>query len=105
VQNLVEIGFPGAIYPINPRYQSVLGLPCYPGLADLPEVPEALYIGLNAPRAIETVREAARCGVRAVVVHAGGFAETGAAGAPRSKRSLPQRRATCCCVGRTALAS
>ena len=81
VQNLVEIGFPGAIYPINPRYQSVLGLPCYPGLADLPEVPEALYIGLNAPRAIETVREAARCGVRAVVVHAGGFAETGAAGA------------------------
>jgi len=37
VHNLLAGGFEGNIYPLNPGYDTVQGLPCYPGLADLPE--------------------------------------------------------------------
>ena len=37
VESLIEAGFP-AIYPVNPKYNEVLGLPCYPGLQAIPGV-------------------------------------------------------------------
>ena len=40
IASLERIGFAGAIFPFNPNYTSVLGRPCYPSLADTPEVPE-----------------------------------------------------------------
>ncbi len=40
LQNLTRGEFPGVIYPVNPRYEELDGLTCYPDLKDLPETPE-----------------------------------------------------------------
>ena len=56
--------FPGRLYPINPRYTEVEGLPCFPDLAALPEVPDLAMVMVGAarvPAAIEgSVRARAR---------------------------------------------
>jgi acyl-CoA synthetase (NDP forming) len=36
IENLRTLGFEGTIVPVNPGYTEVLGLPCYPSLADIP---------------------------------------------------------------------
>jgi len=86
VQNLLEIGYSGGIYPVNSRYDSVLGLTCYSSLAALPERPDAVYIGIGAEKAVEEVRTAGALGIPAAVVHAGGFAEIGKEGAKLQDR-------------------
>ena len=85
-RNLLEIGFLGGIYPINPKYDSILDQRCYATLGDLPEVPDAIYVGVGADRAIAEIRAASALGVRAAVVHAGGFAEIGEAGSRIQKK-------------------
>ncbi len=75
VKSLLEAGYAGRIYPVNPGYQTVLGTTVYPSLESLPEVPDLVLIMINA-RAVPAVLES--CGdkgVRAVVVVADGFAE------------------------------
>ena len=36
IQKLLDDGYPGAIYPINPKEQEILGLRCYPSMAEVP---------------------------------------------------------------------
>src|SRR3712207_9063247 len=43
-------GFPGRLYPVNPRYAEVEGLPCYPGVAALPGVPDLPMVMVGAAR-------------------------------------------------------
>lgn len=53
-------------YPVNPAYDEVLGVPCYPSLADLPEVPDIVDI-FRRPEAIPgVVEEAIEVGARVV---------------------------------------
>src|SRR5690242_550183 len=39
-------GFGGRVYAINPKYEALHGVTCYPGLAALPEVPDCVVIAL-----------------------------------------------------------
>ncbi|MEO8145508.1 MAG: CoA-binding protein, partial [Betaproteobacteria bacterium] len=39
VRLLIDFGFQGAIYPVNPKRREIFGLKCYPSLADVPEQP------------------------------------------------------------------
>ena len=80
LHNLVDGGFGGALYPVNGRGGTVLGLPAYAALADLPEAPELAVIALGGPQAVAVVAECGRLGVPAAVVIAAGFAEAGAGG-------------------------
>ncbi len=53
-------------YPVNPRYDEVLGLPCYPSLADLPEVPDIVDIFRRHDEIPGVVEEAIAIGARVV---------------------------------------
>jgi acyl-CoA synthetase (NDP forming) len=86
VRNLVDIGFKGAIYPVNPRYDEIAGLPCYPSLLALPEPPDAVFIAVPAEAGVELVEEAGRAGARGVFVNAGGYADGGPDGQARQTR-------------------
>ncbi len=77
LESLGRIGFSGAVYPINPKYNTVLNLQCYPSLADLPEPPELVALCVSSSRVQEQVALAIRSGVNAAVVYDGGFAEAG----------------------------
>ena len=83
VENLIQLGYPGQIYPVNPRYESVLGFPCYPSLSEVARDGhrvEAVAILLNRDKVLPVLEEAAKLGVRAAWAFASGFAEAGPEG-------------------------
>ena len=73
-------GFAGAIYPVNPRAPDIDGVPCWPGVAALPEAPDVAMVLLGAAQSVAAVQQLAARGTRYAIVLASGFGETGAAG-------------------------
>ncbi|MEX3670289.1 acetate--CoA ligase family protein [Paraburkholderia phenoliruptrix] len=88
VAYLRKHGFKGDIYPVNPRYDSIDGLRCYPDVASVPRAPDVGIVLLGAERAHLAVRELASRGTSAAIVLASGYAETGDEGAKRQARLL-----------------
>lgn len=78
--NLLRTGYAGTVYPVNPRYHEVMGLPCLASATDLPPDVDVAYVLIRAELVLAAVEECARAGVRNVVVCTSGFAEEGAAG-------------------------
>ena len=83
VEALDGIGFRGDVYPVNPKYESLLGRRCYPSVADLPRGVDVLAFCVNHARVLEHMQPAADRGVGAAVIFDGGFAEAGAEGRAR----------------------
>jgi acyl-CoA synthetase (NDP forming) len=81
MESLGAIGFSGPIYPVNPKYKTVLNVACYPSLTDLPEAPDIVVFSIRNPLIPEQMRLAVKRGARAAVIYDSGFAETGADGA------------------------
>ncbi len=88
---LLEHGYGGRVYPVNPKYTSLEGLSCFPSLEDLPEVPDVAFILLRAhlvPKALE------RCVLRGVpfgVVLSAGFEECGQSGLQEEILSIARK--------------
>ena len=80
LESLGRIGFGGAVYPVNPKYRSVLNIECYPSLVDLPEPPDLAAFCISSTRVQEQLELAIERGVKAAVVYDGGFAEMGEEG-------------------------
>ena len=70
-------GFQGRIYPVNPNYEKVLGMQCYPDVDSLPEAPDLAIVAVAARRVVGTVEALGRKGTRAAIVFGAGFAEMG----------------------------
>jgi acyl-CoA synthetase (NDP forming) len=68
--------FTGKVYAINPKYQSLLGRPCVPTLADLPERPDCVVLCVARPMVEGMIESAAAAKAGGVIVYASGFAET-----------------------------
>ena len=85
VQSLERIGFPGAIYPINPKYETLFGRRCYASLSEVPSGVDMVALCVNHARILEHLPAAAERGVRAAVIFDGGFAESGEEGARRQE--------------------
>jgi acyl-CoA synthetase (NDP forming) len=81
IESLGAIGFTGPIYPVNPKYPTVLNLTCYPSLTELPEAPDVVVFSIRNPLIPEQVRLAVKRGARAAVIYDSGFAELGEDGA------------------------
>ncbi|MBW2148615.1 MAG: acetate--CoA ligase family protein [Deltaproteobacteria bacterium] len=73
---LIKHGYPGRIYPINPKYQEISGIPCFGSVRDLPEVPDMAFVQIPARLTLDAVRQCAERGVRAVLLHTAGMGET-----------------------------
>ena len=83
---LLQMGYAGRIYSINPGRQTVLGQPAWPTLAALPEPPEHAYIVTPTDAAIDAVAECGKLGVKVATVLADGFTEAGEWGDMRVAR-------------------
>jgi acyl-CoA synthetase (NDP forming) len=83
---LLQMGYAGRIYPINPGRQTVLGQRAWPTLASLPEPPDHAYIVTPTDAAIEAVAECGKLGVKVATVLADGFTEAGEWGDMRVAR-------------------
>ena len=82
---LRRAGFTGAIYPVNPRRETVLGERAWPSLAALPEVPDHVYVLSPTETVVETIAECGRIGVPVATILASGFGEACAEGAARER--------------------
>jgi acetyltransferase len=68
--------FTGKVFAINPKYGTLLGRPCVPSLADLPERPDCVVLCVARQMVEGMIEGAAAAGAGGVVVYASGFAET-----------------------------
>lgn len=83
IRYLLDAGFDGTIYPVNPNYESVQGLKAYPAVDVLPQVPDLAIIALPAAPAMMAAETCARIGVGAIIMFSADFAEAGAEGRSR----------------------
>ncbi|MDA0655810.1 MAG: acetate--CoA ligase family protein [Proteobacteria bacterium] len=77
---LIDHGFQGAIYPVNPKYDEIAGIPCYPSVDDLPEAADLAVITVPAKLVNDAVAACGRKGVKAAVLFSSGFREVGGDG-------------------------
>ncbi len=87
VKSLIEAGYEGNIFPVNPGYREVLQLKVYPSLSDIPEQVDLALVMINARNVLGIIEECGRNRIRSVVVVADGFAEKDERGA-RLQREL-----------------
>ncbi|RAI60903.1 acetate--CoA ligase family protein [Roseicella frigidaeris] len=81
-----ERGFAGELWPVNPKRQTVQGLPAFASVEALPAAPDVAIIAVPAEHAIATLDSLGRKGCRAVIVFSAGFAEMDEAGAAAQER-------------------
>jgi len=86
IENLLRLGYPGKIYPVNPRAKEILGLKVYHGLKDVPEPPELALIVLPPSSVIKSLEECIDKGIKAVIIESAGFGEMDEAGARLQER-------------------
>ena len=79
LKNLVS-GYKGGIYPVNPKYNEIQGLPCYDSVQDLPDPVDLAIVFVPAKIAVPAVAACARRGIKGVMIQSAGFAETGTQG-------------------------
>ena len=70
-----EMGYDGAIWPVHPNRDEIEGYPCFKSIEDLPEAPDAVFLGINRHASIDVVRQLSEMGAGGVVAFASGFAE------------------------------
>lgn len=75
-----KMGFAGAVWPVHPTKPEIGGVRAYPSLADLPEAPDATFIGVNRHATVEVVRELAAMGAGGAICFASGWTEAGEPG-------------------------
>ncbi len=85
-QNLLDAGYTGVLYPVNPRQRSIHSVRAYPDLADIPDEVDMAVIIVPAEFVPEVVKEAADKGVKGVVIISAGFRESGEEGARLEKQ-------------------
>ena len=79
LHQLRENGFPGRILPINPSYQEIDGLPCYPSIQAAGGNIDLALIAIPAAGVAAAVEDCARAGTRNALIISSGFAEEGGA--------------------------
>ena len=80
LENLQRAGFTGDLYPVNPKYESVLNLRAYPSIDKLPGTPDLAIIATPAVTVPALVGDCGEAGVRGLIVVSAGFREVGASG-------------------------
>jgi len=79
-RSLLEGGFQGKIFPINPKRDRIFGLPAYPSVAEVPEEVDLVMIVIP-PRFIpEAVAQSVQKGAKGIVIITAGLGETGEEG-------------------------
>ncbi|HIF43435.1 MAG TPA: CoA-binding protein [Dehalococcoidia bacterium] len=65
------------VYPVNPRYEEVQGVQCYPSVTALPETPDVVCVVVSSEQVLDVLNESHQKGTKAAVVISAGFSERG----------------------------
>lgn len=86
LRNSFRLGFKGGLYPINPKYDEVHGVRCYPSLDAVPDSIDLAMIAVSADGTLDAIEQCRQKGVKTVVVCSSGWREIGEEGAARADR-------------------
>ncbi len=86
LSSIQALNFKGPIYPVHPREKTVLGLPAYSSVEELPEVPDLAVIVLPTRIVVEAMDACGKKGIRHAIVVSGGFGESGENGVAMQKQ-------------------
>ncbi len=65
------------VYPVNPRYKELLGVKCYPSVAELPEAPDVVGIVVPHTHVLNVMKESHARGAKSAMIISAGFSERG----------------------------
>jgi acetyltransferase len=82
----LQSGFEGPVYPVNPRYQEIEGLPCFASILEVPDPIDFAIIFVPFQYVLQAVDDCIQRGLPGVIIEAAGFAEAG----PEGKRIQEQ---------------
>jgi len=90
--NMIEAGYKGRIFPVNPQAGEIKGLKCYSDLGSIPAVPELVLIIVPAKMVLAVMQQCAKVGTKAVVIITAGFKEVGEEGRALEKQVIQTAR-------------
>ncbi len=93
VKALLELGYAGAVYPVNPKHATIGGVRCYPSVGAIEGPCDLAVIALPAAGVIDAVAACGAKGVKFAVIYGGGFREAGDEGKSRERALLAAARA------------
>ncbi len=76
----LQVGFKGSVYPINPRYNQLEGLTCYPSILQVPDPVDFAIVFVPFQQVLQAVDECIQRGLPGVIIESAGFAEAGPEG-------------------------
>ncbi len=80
--------FRGSIYPVNPKYDEILGLKCYRSIEEVPDPVDLAVIAVRAELVPQVMESVGKRGIKAAIVVSGGFAEIGKEGEERQRKLI-----------------
>jgi acyl-CoA synthetase (NDP forming)/RimJ/RimL family protein N-acetyltransferase len=96
LRHIVDGGFQGTVYPVNPSARAVAGVRAFASLRDIPEQVDLAVIAVPAGEVLAVIDDAIAVGVRAVVIISAGFADAGEAGLALEREVTRRLRAAGC---------
>ena len=93
-KNILDAGFGGPVIPVNPKGETILGVPSVKSVDDIPSGTDLAVVIVPAASVPGTILQLGERKVRAAIVITGGFAESGADGA-RLQEEVKQNAARC----------
>lgn len=73
LKNLIEGGFAGALYPVNPHHRQIEDRPCFPSIAKLPETPDLIVVAVPPRNVLDVIEDAGARGVSAAIIATAGL--------------------------------
>ena len=77
LKNLINDGFSGKIYPVNPKANRLMGLKCYSNLDEIKENVDLMIIAIPAEKVANILKQGAKLNIKAAIVVSAGFKEVG----------------------------
>lgn len=93
LQALLDCGFRGKLYPVNPGGGQILGLKAYPNLASIPDAVDYVIVCIPAPLILDLLDDCAAKGVKVVHIFTAGFGETGEEEGRQLEREVARKAA------------
>jgi acetyltransferase len=94
IRNMLDFGFKGRVYPVNPNYSEVLGLKVYAAVGEVIGPVDLAVVITPAPTVPEIIEQCAQKGVKASVIVSEHFAEAGEEGARLQQQLVETARRT-----------
>ena len=77
IEQCIKMGFAGPVWPVHPTKTEIGGLKAYVSLADLPDAPDAVFVGVNRHATLDVVAQLAAMGAGGAICFASGWTEAG----------------------------